>query len=638
MDDHRIAPRFDAAVDVSRRRVAGVPVGVLGYFLALSLLAFGPVLGPGFVLSLDMTFSPTTDYLRFGLSMKGPLYYGRLPLLAVFDAVALVVPDWVVQRAALVGIVTGSGLAGYAATRRASVPARLFAGTLYAVNPFVYVRLLAGHWYFLLGYAVLPMAVVSFHRYLAGDARLRGAVGWATLVSVFDPHAAVLLGVAWATLAGATYHHDRPDAGAFGRRLAAFGAAYAGLNAFWLLPALAAVFGGGTTLAEFSALDLAAFSASGTVAGNVPLSVAALYGFWRGGYVLPADVLGRWVVLGLFVVVLYLAVSGLVERRDDALVVGVAAAAGVGFGLAMGVSTPYTAPPFRFLYDHVFVLKGMRDTQKFAGLLALGYAVLGAAGVDAVLAELGARRPLTSLSRPRHGTLDRRTLASLALVAVLLAVPLVATITMVGGFWGQFETTDYPDGWHAADDRLADDPDEFRALVLPWHQYMAFDWTRGTVANPADLFFEVPVVRGRNVEVAGVRSHATDPTHVRVTDLLTRETPPDRFGAATAPLGVKYVVLLKEVDYRQYEFLREQADLAVALENDDLVVFENEAFDAAPPPDEWPRASPPVPWTALVAGSVVAGGTAVLLSAPGIRVRARTALARTGVPARRRKE
>src|SRR3989338_10892138 len=38
---------------------------------------------------------------------------------------------------------------------------KLFAGTLYSVNPFVYERVMAGHWYFLLAYALFPWVIMA---------------------------------------------------------------------------------------------------------------------------------------------------------------------------------------------------------------------------------------------------------------------------------------------------------------------------------------------------------------------------------------------------------------------------------------------------------------------------------------------
>ena len=57
--------------------------------------------------------------------------------------------------------------------------------------------------------------------------------------------------------------------------------------------------------------------------------------------------------------------------------------------------------------------------------------------------------------------------------------------------------------------------------------------------------------------------------------LLRRNNGYSNFGELVAPLNVKYILLAKEVDYQRYNFLHEQEDLEVVLENEDLVAFRN---------------------------------------------------------------
>ncbi|WP_436928159.1 hypothetical protein [Halosimplex amylolyticum] len=595
-------PRERAAALVER---AATPDALAAaYFLALGLAAFLPTLGGGFVLRLDMVFAPDAAYLQFLLDEKGPLYYGRLPVAALLDALTVVVPDWVLQRLVLVGIVAGAGGAVYAATDDLGYRARLFAGTLYAVNPFTYVRVLAGQWYFLCGYAALPLAVASFDAYLAGEReRPYAAVGWATLVAVFDPHAAVLLAVAGvAVLAGAARRRGAVTL----RRTSRYGALAVAANAFWLLPAGAALVAGDSQLSTVDRADLVAFASDGVVAGNVPLSVTMLYGFWRGGYVYPVDVLPFALVAALFAAVLFATALGWVVG-DDALGDGLAAAGVVGVALAVGVTSPVTSPLVTALADTP-VGAGMRETGKFVGLAALSYAILGGRGVDSLLAGVTDaidRRPALTARIPAVEGETARAALGVALAVAVLLVPLAYAFPMVAGFGGQLSTAEYPDEWAAVDERLDRASGPSRTLVLPWHQYQRFDWAGGTVANPAPLYFGSGTVSSRDPEI-GVGSQATDPAHRRVGRLLDGDR--EQFGRAVAPLGVEHVLLLKTADHGRYDFLRDQPDLSVVTETDELVLFRNEAFDSVPPPADWPRAGPRVPLRALLAGTLVSLG------------------------------
>lgn len=611
-----------------RRRIRSETLIAAAYFLGLAVLVFYPSLGPGYLLSLDMVVVPEMNFLSFGLDGKDPLYYGRLPVLAAFDALGLVIPAWAIQQLALIAIVAGGGFAMYTVLHGRSPVASLFAGTVYAINPFVYARLLAGHWFFLLGYAALPLAVMATASFLRsgsgkGWVRLRRAARWTTVVALFDPHAFLLLGVlAWLLALMTTLGKSVSSKRTVARRFGTYGVVAVGINAFWLLPAVHALFTGTSLLSSVTSVDLAAFSARGTVGGNVPLSVATLYGFWRGGAIQPVDLLGLPVAIVLYAVVLFFAVYGWHEHREEAVVRAISIAALIGFVMAMGLSHPVAAPVTRWLFEHVLPLRGMRDTQKFAALLALAYAYLGGLGLDSLAEEFleTCRSGRLDWFRGRYVGPDRRATLAVVFVLIVLLVPMAYSVTMFGGLWGQLEPTDYPAEWEQADDYLDGDSSDYRVLFLPWHQYMDFSFTDRTVATPADLYFDERVVRGRNIELAGIESQATDPTRVKIRSLLAAGGESTDLGSELSTLGVKYVMLGKEVDYERYDYLQDDAAFDVVLENDRLILYENKAF-SNPNPGAWPRVGPLVPWTSLAVGTGVSVLALVGLLDPN-RVRA----------------
>jgi hypothetical protein len=134
--------------------------------LALGLLALGPALRPGYVLSYDMVFGPHPPITAATLGLAGgpPL---AVPSDAVIAALAAVVPADLVQKIILVAIFTAccTGAAGLLAQcaartgRTAGLLPRLAAGVFYAWNPLTAERLILGQWALLLGYAGLPWVV-----------------------------------------------------------------------------------------------------------------------------------------------------------------------------------------------------------------------------------------------------------------------------------------------------------------------------------------------------------------------------------------------------------------------------------------------------------------------------------------------
>src|SRR6516225_2732249 len=102
--------------------------------LGLGLLALGPGLRRGFLLSYDMVVVPRQPFTPALAGLAGDLVQ-KLLLLSIF-------------------MLACSGAAALLA--REPWFARLAAGVFYAWNPFVAERLIIGQWALLLGYAGLP--------------------------------------------------------------------------------------------------------------------------------------------------------------------------------------------------------------------------------------------------------------------------------------------------------------------------------------------------------------------------------------------------------------------------------------------------------------------------------------------------
>ncbi len=244
---------------------------------------------------------------------------------------------------------------------------------------------------------------------------------------------------------------------------------------------------------------------------------------------------------------------------------------------------------------------GPRATPR-SSLLAFAYAALGARGVDQFVPTRGLVPDLSA---------DSGTAVRVGLAILLLLAPMAYTAPLFAGFSGQVDSTTYPDSWDAANDHVESADASGRLLFLPWHQYLSLSFTERRVANPAPLFFERPVVAGENIEVGGIETRASDPTHVRVRDALEHRTDP-AFGDELAAVGIEYVVLAHEADYRRYAYLAEHEDFTVVFAGDDLTLYRNQAYEPAPPPS-WPRRGPRVPLGSLLVGSAVTAFSSVLL-------------------------
>ena len=130
----------------------------------LGLLALGPALARGFVLTYDMVFVPEPPFTSALLGLTGGAAR-PVPSDAVVAVAALLVPADILQKLILLAVfvLACSGAAALLADgwqartgKRAPLLACLAAGVFYTWNPYVAERLVMGQWATLLGYAGLP--------------------------------------------------------------------------------------------------------------------------------------------------------------------------------------------------------------------------------------------------------------------------------------------------------------------------------------------------------------------------------------------------------------------------------------------------------------------------------------------------
>jgi hypothetical protein len=527
------------------------------WFSFVALVVTAPLLGAGYLLLLDYPSGPALPHVPLlPLPSSGDTGSGTpfLALEALLRHVQVWLPDKVLLLAPIV--LGGVGLYRLARSRfGVGVAAAAYGATLYVVNPFVADRYLAGHLFFLLGFALLPWAlqpVMDLLEEPEGRAGVRVGL-WLVGLAAIDLHVAGMYALL-VVIAGVTALSRRGSIGAaVGLVLGAV------LCAYWVLPSLFASPGKG-----IGAADLAVYATRPSGAGVLPRLVG-LYGFWRVEF---AGAAQRIPALYLLLVpILALSIGGAVKvlasntHRRRGLVLVVAAA--LALLLAGGISFPPTADVFRFAFDHVPVFRIYREPQKFLALVVLAYAVFGAVGLEAVAERSDSRSSST-----------RAWVAS----ALAIGVATAYAYTMLWGFWGQVHLSQYPSDWERADQIMTTEGPG-RVLVLPWELYAVWSFTGGRiVANPAPSFFSREVISGDNVGFSRIPTQSVDPFSALVQDILAHRGKIQELGHLVAPLDVRFVVLLHEVDRSRYSFVERQADLAAIYRGQRLDLFENLAW------------------------------------------------------------
>lgn len=131
----------------------------------------GPALAPGVVVAYDMPWSPSPRLTPFALGIGTPAPRA-VPGDAVVAVLGMALGASVAQKIVLVGVLiaAGVGVGALVATLvpHASVGAHAVAVVAAVWNPFVVERLTIGQWTILLGYALVPWALLGVHRVATG--------------------------------------------------------------------------------------------------------------------------------------------------------------------------------------------------------------------------------------------------------------------------------------------------------------------------------------------------------------------------------------------------------------------------------------------------------------------------------------
>ena len=487
--------------------LAGAAVG-----LGLGLLALGPGLRRGFLLSYDMLFVPREP---FSAAWPGQAPPRAVPSDLVIAALSRAVPADIAQKAILLSVFVLACSGAAALLDREPVAARLAAGVFYAWNPYVGERLIIGQWALLLGYAGLPWVLRAV--LAPGLASRRGAarLGLALAPAVIGGFAAMAITALVVVPAALLGRSAR-------RAAVALGALAAG-SLPWLIPSvLHPVYVDPASVAAFAARADTPFGSMG--------SLLMLGGTWNAQTV-PAAYGGAWSALWLAVVIIALG-GYLLRARPRGRWPGLGLAAAAGLAIAgLGV----TAAGRDLLRAMIGAWPGfavLRDAQQFVAPLALAEA----AGLGVVVA--GAMEP-GSFGRKRDGPARRDTAGTMFGVVAILA-PVLLLPGLAWGAAGRLRPAAYPAGWLAAARVVDGSAAPGRVLLLPWETYRTFGWNHGeAVLDPWTRLLSRPLVWDDGTRVGDIELEPDDPLARRL-DAAVRGRGP--LTSALRAAGVGFVL------------------------------------------------------------------------------------------------
>jgi hypothetical protein len=491
-------------------RITSAAVG-----LALGLLALGPGLRRGFLLSYDMVFVPREP---FSAALPGLAPPRAVPSDLVIAVASRALPADIVQKVVLLSVFVLACSGAAALLDREPLLARLAAGAFYAWNPYVAERLIIGQWALLLGYAGLPWVLRAV---LAPDlASRRGTarLALALLPAVIGGFAAMAITALIVVPAVLITKNARRAAVAL--------AALAAGSLPWFIPSLLhAVYVDPASVAAFAARADTPFRSVG--------SLMMLGGSWNAQTV-PKGYGGAWSVLWLAAVIIALAGYLLIARGQHRWPgLGVAAVAGLVIA-CLGV----TAVGQDLLRSTISAFPGfavLRDAQQFVAPLALAEAV--GFGL-AVARAMNPRTFRIKRSEPERSASPDA--AGMALGVLAILAPVLLLPGLAWGAAGRLRPAWYPAQLLAAARVVDASAAPGSVLLLPFQTYRTPSWNHGEVVlDPWTRLLSRPLIWNDGTRVGDIELASDDPRARALDGAILGSGP---LTAALRAAGVRFVL------------------------------------------------------------------------------------------------
>lgn len=526
------------------------------FYSALALLILLPLLSSGYILTLDLVFTPN---FLWPTSLTN-----TYPIEALLWLLHLILPGDMIEKIILLLVLLLSGVGMHRLVRGLQPKefslstwriAAYVAGSFYMINPFTYSRFMAGQWLVLAGYALLPFFLGALLRLVARPTWRQGvsAALWGFVIVSFSLHhlgMLILLGGGVALLGFMKWRRDSIMMRRFIGSLTLSVLVGEMLACFWLVPALLGKGSIGGAVSDFNTMDFTAFATAEGSLGAIG-EVIRLQGFWpeaRHLYLLPQAVVPLWGLLFLCVWAAVLIGSIRLWRSSRPLVLLMIVS--ILFGIVLSGTSVLL-----WLSQSIPLLSGYREPHKFVNLIAIGYAVLGGAGAAYTV----------KWAQERFHKMGAR-----VTIILSLSLPLVLTPVMLWGFAGQLSPRQYPGEWYEMNETLRRTANQGEVLFLPWHQYMRYGFSGRIIASPAEKFFEVPVIASDDPEFKGI-----SPTVPNTKKRLIAEALKDRerLVRALEEQGINYILLAKEDDYQKYSYLNKTSGIRLIHEGSKLNLY-----------------------------------------------------------------
>jgi hypothetical protein len=332
------------------------------------------------------------------------------------------------------------------------------------------------------------------------------------------------------------------------------------LNANWIYANLSVQSRAGALIQQgIQRQDLVAFQTSGKTGGEALRNVAIMSGFWgkdQFRYIDLTKIPNGYGLSFLFLLPLVMwGVYTAIRRRETrGLGIGLLILYMLAIFLAVGIRLPVAREITYWLFDHLPLYKGLRETQKWVSVEVIIYLIFLA---------IGAREFFRTKFIRENGMVFKLLLAAI----IFMQAPL-----LLWGFRGQAKISQYPSDWYQANRFISQDSGcKNNTLVLPWHLYLHLNFAPGVVANPANQFFTCKTFQGTNMEFGGIYNNDPNPDSKIIEQWISQRGATDLLTANR--LNIQYIILGKDVDWKNYLWLNSLPNLKLVQDTPTLKVY-----------------------------------------------------------------
>lgn len=540
------------------------------YLCLLLLIVLPWFYKPGYIFFTDVSWGPHMRVPDFASS-------GNFYLFFIIKALSFIIPVSLLQKIFITAILVLTFWGGHKIAKAfTNNRVIIFLAAAFALfSPFVYDRLLYGQLGIILSYGFFLGFFGYLLSYYFNDGRkqlLLSAV-FGGLAILFSAHFTFFVGLMYLIVGFLILLKKKPGFNAFWRlsgHIILIFLLIILLNFNWIY----GVFRGGDNLAALTEQaitehDLEVFRTRGQNDIEVAQNIFLMSGFWgmeQFRYESLKKIKENW---GRgFYVLLPIIVFGIVafwrEKEKRKFTIAMLLTYLAAFVLAAGIAINITAPISLFLFRHFPFYKAMREPQKWVVILVAIY-------------EVFLVYSLVQLAKKKIVIVNRELAAFMVFFFIVLQSPLL--------FWGaagQIRPVEYPSDWYEVNEFIKlssyrveskkNKKCESKILFLPWHAYMGFGWAGRIIATPAAKFFECPVFSGTNMEFGGIYSQTRDENSKKIEIWLFSRGQINLLG--DNDLDINYVILAKEVDWENYDWLNQQPYLQLVKETNSLKIYQ----------------------------------------------------------------